>query len=64
MFEIDELAHAKGLRTFAKENQLDEAAAELLRRAREIGLCPTTLELRQMPEYAETGEYHLVLWGD
>lgn len=64
MFQIDELKGAKGLRTFAKDDQLDQAAAELLRRAREIELCPTTLELRQTPDYEDTSEYHLVLWGD
>ena len=62
MIEIDSLKGVIALRTMVKEEELDQAAAELLKKARALEALPSTMEFKQMPEYEETGEYHIVLW--
>ncbi|MBA7712425.1 hypothetical protein ES703_121399 [subsurface metagenome] len=62
MIEVDEIKNTKALRAFAKQDELDQAAAELLKKAREMEALPSTMEFRQMAEYEETSEYQIVLW--
>lgn len=62
MIEIDSLQHIVALRTMVKEEELDQAATELLKKARELEALPSTMDFKQMPDYEETGEYQVVLW--
>lgn len=64
MTEVQELKGIKGLRVFAPEAKLEEAAAALLKKARELGQVPSLMEFRMMTE-EEPGsemEYHIALW--
>lgn len=62
MIEIDSLKGVIGLRTMVKEEELAQAASELVKKAQELEALPSTMEFHQLPEYEETGEYHVVLW--
>lgn len=61
--EVQELKRIRALRAFATDANLDEAAAALLKQAREMEICPQVIHFTQMPEYEDTGEYQIVLWG-
>lgn len=62
MIEVDELKQVAALRTFAKVDELDQAAAELLKKAREKEALPSAMEFKQTPDYEETSEYQIILW--
>ena len=62
MIEVIELNHTFALRAFAKQDELDQAAAELLKTAHIRDALPSTMEFKQMPDYEETSEYDIILW--
>lgn len=62
MFEVDELKGTTALRIFADQVELELAASQLLKTAREREAVPGCMEFGQMPDYEETGQYQVVLW--
>jgi len=61
---ISELKYAKGLRTWATEEELAEATAKLVQEAIAKDINPSAIAFTLADDFQQSGLYHIVLWGD
>jgi len=61
--EIDKLGESTALRVFCKDDEIDQAAAELCKKAKELEILPCAMTFEQTVDYEETGQYQVILWG-